>query len=58
MRAVSAHTTHPNTPETDMQERVIHTVTLSDGSTRYVWAVDPIDAINLVNKELKNDPQI
>lgn len=54
MRAVSAHVTHPNTPESDLQERVIHTVTLSDGTTRYVWAVCPINAIDLVNKELQN----
>ena len=53
MRAVSAKTVYPNTPETDCQRFVLHEVTLSDGSKRKIMAEDPIDAINKVNKELK-----
>jgi hypothetical protein len=54
MKAVSAHVTHPNTIETDRQDRVIHTVILSNGLTSYVWATDPIDAINVVNGMIEN----
>lgn len=53
MRAVSAKTVNPNTPESDLQRFVLHEVTLSDGSKRRIMAEDPIDAINKVNKELK-----
>jgi hypothetical protein len=50
--AQSAWTKHPNTPETDMQLRVLHVVNLSDGKTVEVMAIDPMDAIDKVNKML------
>lgn len=49
-RAVSAHTTYPNTPETDARLTVLHTVKMVDGTTETVMATDPIDAINKFNK--------
>ncbi|MGF6641833.1 hypothetical protein [Paraburkholderia sp. MM6662-R1] len=52
-RAFSAHTTHPNTPESDRQRTVEHdvTVALSDGTSEVVriQAVDPMEAIDAVN---------
>ena len=52
MRAVSAHVTHPNTPESDTQILVWHTVTMSDGTEMRVLAMDPPDALNKANKLL------
>jgi hypothetical protein len=52
LRAVSAGTKHPNTPESDLLPEVEHEVTLSDGSTRTVMAACPMDAINKVNLTL------
>ena len=54
MRAVSARVKNPNTPESDLQERVVHAVTMSNGTVRYVMAVCPIDAIERVNKVIEN----
>lgn len=53
MRAVSARTTYPNTPESDLRERVLHTVTLSDGSSITVYARCPMDAIDVANAQLE-----
>jgi hypothetical protein len=54
MRAERAKTTYPNTPESDLQERVLHDVYLSNGLVTRVMATDPIDAIKLVNKAIDN----
>jgi hypothetical protein len=55
LRPVSAHTKHPNTPETDKQLYVEHEVTLSDGTVRTVFATDPSDAINVVRRHLREE---
>jgi len=52
LTATSAHTTNPNTPESDMCLKVLHTVHLSNGEQMKVWATDPMDAINKANKLL------
>jgi hypothetical protein len=52
VRAVSAHVTNPNTPESDQLSEVWHTVTLSDGNEWRIMATDPVDAINRINEDL------
>lgn len=52
VRPISAFTTNPNTKETDLEPTVLHTVSLSDGSKRYVMAAEPKNAIEIVQKEL------
>jgi hypothetical protein len=54
VRAVSAHTTNPNTPESDNQPRVWHTVTDSEGKEHQVYASDPMDAIDMLNQRLRS----
>jgi hypothetical protein len=49
VRAIAARTTNPNTPESDQQTMVLHTVTMSDGTERRVYATDPMAAIAKVN---------
>lgn len=49
LRAVYAHVAQPNTPETDAQPKVMHTVKLSDGTFRQIMATDPMNAIDLIN---------
>lgn len=58
MRAERAKTTYPNTPESDLQERVLHDVYLSNGLVTRVMAECPIDAINKVNEAIKNHQTI
>lgn len=53
IRAISAKTVYPNTPETDRQRFVLHEVLLTNGVKKKIMAEDPISAINKVNKELK-----
>ena len=53
LRAVSARTTNSNTPESDMQTFVPHTVRMSDGSERTIMAREPGDAIDKVNRSLQ-----
>jgi hypothetical protein len=52
MRPVSAHTSHPNTPETDRDRTVEHDVMVvgADGmrETVRLHATDPMNAIDLV----------
>lgn len=50
VRAVSAKTLLPNTPESDRKPIVPHRVTLSDGSTVEVMAADPLAAIAEYNR--------
>jgi hypothetical protein len=50
MRAVSAHTTYPNTPESDGLPAVLHTVTDDKGKLHYVLAACPVIAIDIFNK--------
>lgn len=52
LRPKTAVTTYANTPETDLLPTVLHTVTLSDGSERYVMAACPIHAVEIVTKEI------
>lgn len=52
MRAVSAKTTYPNTPESDLQGLVCHTVTLDNGLKVRIYAKCPISAINLINDNI------
>ena len=52
-RVVSAHTTNPNTPESDKLPRVMHTVSIRfDGETEMkevqLMAADPLDAMDRV----------
>lgn len=54
MRAVSAKVSQPNTPESDLRRLVLHTVTLSNGLQTELMATDPIDAIDRVNRAIKN----
>ena len=54
MNAVSAKTSFPNTPESDLREHVLHDVTLSNGLITRTMATDPIDAIDRVNVAIKN----
>lgn len=54
MRAERAKTTYPNTLESDLQECVLHDVTLSNGLITRTMATDPIDAIDRVNVAIKN----
>jgi len=55
LRPISAFTTNPNTKETDLEPTVLHTVTLSNGCVRHVQATEPLDAINIVTKELQKE---
>ena len=48
VRVVSAHTSRPNTPESDLQPTVMHDVHLSDGTVVKMMAIDPIDAMDKV----------
>lgn len=54
IRALAAHTTYANSPESDLQENVMHSVnTVSPtGSTEWVqlMANEPGQAIDLVNR--------
>lgn len=53
MRVISAVTTHPNTPETDMIEQIDHTVKYEiDGEicTIEIKATDPINAIDIIRQ--------
>ncbi len=52
LQAFGAHTKFPNTPETDQCQVVLHVVDMSDGTTREVYARDPMDAIEKVNRLL------
>jgi hypothetical protein len=54
MKAISAKTTYPNTPESDCKPRVLHDVALDDGFTVQVMSADPIMAVNIVNDMIKN----
>ena len=55
MKNMKARVSEPNSPETDSQEFVLHTVTYTDDNGENqeaeVWAADPMDAI----KEVKED---
>ena len=53
MRATEARVKFPNTPDSDKQFRVLHVVTLDDGSTVEIWATDPLDAIEEVNANIQ-----
>jgi hypothetical protein len=50
LRASSAHVTESNTPESDMQPRVWHTVTDNTGKQHQIYAKDPMDACEMFNK--------
>ena len=52
VRACSARVKYANTPESDLQLRVMHLVTLSDGSVVEVSATDPMNAIDIANARL------
>lgn len=52
-RAVSSYVSQPNTPETDAQHMVWHTVILSDGTNTQIMATDPMDAIDRVNRNIR-----
>ena len=54
MRALRAKTTFPNTPESDLQECVLHDVYMSNGLVTRMMATDPMDAIAKVNKAIDN----
>lgn len=58
LRAFTAHTKFPNTPESDKQPTVLHVVFLSDGSTREIMATDPPDAIEKMNELIVSEPDI
>jgi len=45
-RPRSAYTKYPNTPETDMERKVMHVVKFSDGSMIELMATDPSDALD------------
>jgi hypothetical protein len=50
----SAQTTYPNTPESDLQEFIMHTVRFdADGveTERKVMATDPLEAIRIVQSK-------
>ena len=53
LRVISASTSKTNTPESDRQPRVWHTVHLSDGTEEEVYATDPMDAIEMMRNKLK-----
>ena len=55
LRAVSSYVSQPNTPETDAMPKVMHTVNLSDGSRRQIMATDPCNAIEQVNRSLREN---
>jgi hypothetical protein len=55
IRAVSARTSKSNTPESDAQPRVWHTVTDNAGKTHEVYARDPMDAIDMFNKRQSSE---
>lgn len=51
-RAISARTTYPNSPETDQQQRVWHTVLVDFGRVKINllhYSSDPMTAIQEVN---------
>jgi len=54
VEAFGARTTFPNTPETDKEPMVYHTVTYSidhgESQKAYIMATEPGDAINRVNR--------
>ena len=52
LRPKTAYTTYANTPETDKQPTVLHTVTLSNGEERFVMATEPMHTIRIVQQEL------
>lgn len=54
---LSVCTTNPNTPDSDLCARVLHTVHMSDGTTRSVMAEDPVDALNRVANALLQQRQ-
>jgi hypothetical protein len=50
---LSAHVEHPNTPESDKQDRVWHIVHYTEDGEKQqmqVYATDPLDAIDTVRK--------
>lgn len=57
-RNMKARVSKPNTPETDFQEFVLHTVTYTDDNEEIseveVLATDPMDAISQVKYFIKN----
>lgn len=59
LRATMAQTTNSNTPETDMMEKVMHTVQYTDPQGNFgtieIMATDPINAMNIVNKMTVED---
>ena len=57
-RAVMANTTYPNTKESDLMDKVWHTVTDSEGKNFQVFAMDPIDAIDKYNKQFDKRGQL
>lgn len=54
-KAFSARVTNPNTPESDLQPRVWHTVRDTEGKEHQVYATDPRDAIKVFNAR-QEDP--
>jgi len=58
MKHLRASVTYPNTPESDLEQEVIHTVTYitDDGMdvSEYLLATDPMDAINKVLRSANN----
>jgi hypothetical protein len=54
MRAISAYTTYPNTPESDKQRLVMHTVTFANGLRVKLLAECPMHAIEIANDNIKN----
>ena len=58
MKNMKARVSEPNTPETDSQEFVLHTVTYTDDNEEIsvveVLATDPMDAINHAKYFIKN----
>lgn len=56
-QVISASTTYPNTPETDLLPRVMHTVSYTDGQQvkeMQVNATDPLDALDIVRRLLRS----
>lgn len=58
VRAVSAHTLRPNTPESDRQKEVAHMVHLSNGKYAIVAAREPMHAIETVNGRLRAGAEV
>ena len=50
----SAHTKYPNTPETDAQAEVMHTVEWTEDGhpmSQDIMASDPLEAIRLIQRQ-------